>query len=62
MKVINVLDKKKALELKAKGFSYFEQRVGEGKIVYAFIENPELAKQMSKFSKSDFYYGKTLNL
>lgn len=62
MKVINVLDKEKALELEAKGFPYIEQRVGEGKFVYVFIENPELVKQMTKFSKSDFYYGKTLNL
>lgn len=62
MKVINVLNKEKALELGAKGFPYFEQRVGEGKVVYVFLENPELIKQMSKFSNSDFYYSKTLNL
>lgn len=61
MRVIKVLNKEKALELETMGFYFVKERVGEGKFVYVFLESPELIKQMSKYSKSDFYFSKTLN-
>lgn len=59
---INILDKNKADELKLLGFNYVTQRVGEDKVVYSFINSPDLVKIISgKFSQKDFYIGKTLN-
>lgn len=60
--VINVLDKSKADELEIMGFKYTTQRVSDGKQVYVFFNTPELMKILTeKFSKQDYYYGKTLN-
>ena len=59
---VNVLDKDKAEELRKLGFRYFEQRVSDNKLIYVFINSPELSKVLNtKFSRDDFYIGKTLN-
>lgn len=59
---VNILDKAKAEELRKLGFNYVEQRIGDNKQVYVFINSPELTKVLTtKFSGKDFYIGKTLN-
>ena len=59
---VNFFDKEKADELMKLGFHYITQRAGDGKEVYVFTNSPQLNKIIaSKFSKNDFYFGKTLN-
>ncbi len=59
---VNFLNKSKADELKARGFNYTVQRIGDGNNVYVFVRTPDLMKIIAgKFSESDFYIGKTLN-
>lgn len=60
---INIIDKDKAEELKNLGFKYSTQRVSDDKLVYVFINTPDLMKVLNgKFSQNkDFYIGKTLN-
>ncbi len=60
---INFFDPDKAAALGAMGFLYHEQRAGDGKNIYVFVETPELIKVLSeKFSKHDFYYDRNLCL
>lgn len=59
---VNILDKAKAEELRKLGFHFVEQRIGDNKQVYVFINSPELIKVLTtKFSSKDFFIGKTLN-
>lgn len=59
---INVLDSAKAEKLNLLGFTCTVQRVSDDKQVYVFINTPELMKVLTeKFSKQDYYIGKTLN-
>ncbi len=39
---VNILDKSKADELKARGFNYTVQPIGGGREVYVFIRSPDL--------------------
>lgn len=57
---IIIIDKSKADELKAIGFSYVERENNDG-IVYVFIQSPELTKYIgSKFDSSSFVINKNV--
>lgn len=58
MKMFNVLEKDKAEELKAKGFKYQENKIGDT-TVYTFLESEELVSYLnSNFSKETFFISK----
>ena len=42
------------------GFKYTEQKIGNDRVVYSFIDTPEIRKiVLNKFSSNEFYIGKT---
>ncbi len=59
---INIFDKVKADELKSLGFNYITQRISDDKLVYVFINSPELAEILNtRFAANDYFVGRTLN-
>lgn len=61
MKLINVLNKEKADELAALGFSYREVQI-DNQTVYQFIESKELIDELSsKFEERSFFISPYMN-
>lgn len=58
---INILSKDKADTLLSMGFKYTEQKIGNDRVVYSFIDTPEIRKIISsQFSSNEFYISKTV--
>ena len=61
MRLINVLNKEKADELKAHGFDYREIQI-DSQTVYQFIECKELIDELSsKFEECSFFISSYMN-
>lgn len=61
MDIICFVDKKKADDLKSRGFNCIEQTANNG-IIYQFVKTPELETYLDgKFSNQDFFVNKSLN-
>lgn len=61
MRLINVLNKEKADELKALGFDYQEIQIDD-QTVYQFIESKELIDELSsKFEERSFFISPYMN-
>ena len=61
MRLINVLNKEKADELKALGFDYQEIQI-DSQTVYQFIESKELIDELSyKFEERSFFISPYMN-
>lgn len=61
MRLINVLNKEKADELKALGFDYQEIQI-DSQPVYQFIESKELIDELSsKFEERSFFISPYMN-
>ena len=58
---INILSKERADTLLAMGFKYTEQKIGNDRIVYSFIDTQEIRKIVSsQFSSNEFYISNTV--
>ena len=58
---INILSKEKADTLLSMGFKYTEQKIGNNRIVYSFIDTPEIRNVvLGNFASHEFYIGKTV--
>ena len=58
-----IMDKTKADTLLSLGFKYTEQRINPERVVYSFINTPEIRKIVScQFAKNEFYISKTVCL
>lgn len=58
---INILSKERADTLLTMGFKYTEQKIGNDRIVYSFIDTPEVRKVVScQFEKNEFYISNTV--
>lgn len=61
MRLINVLNKEKADELKALGFDYQEIQI-DNQTVYQFIESKDLIDELSsKFEERSFFIAPYMN-
>lgn len=61
MRLINVLNKEKADELKTLGFDYREIQIDD-QMVYQFIESKELIDELSsKFEERSFFISPYMN-
>lgn len=61
MKMINIMDINKALDLKNQGFIYKQVQINN-KEIYQFVESPELLMVVNNhFSNLDFFISKTMD-
>ncbi|HJF39356.1 MAG TPA: hypothetical protein K8V91_00400 [[Clostridium] spiroforme] len=61
MKIINIIDKKKADYLKSLGFKCIQSNI-DNRIIFQFIEEPKLIQELnSNFEESSYFYTQNMN-